>query len=104
MKEVKIKFEAVGSKKTVADICNNFCECYPEFSSNMEEEDYRYDDKTKEFMILWAGSFNDDELSSRDINTLIRLTHHAEGFYEMTDAEFVHVEVFIDGEWYGKCE
>lgn len=102
MKEIKIKFVAVGSTNTVDDIYNNFCESYPEFSSNMEEEDYKYNKKTKEFMILWSGEFEDDELSEDDMDTLIRLTHHAEGFYECTDAEYVHVEVYVDGKWYGR--
>ena len=102
MNEIKIKFEAVGSIDTVDDICNNFCECYPEFSCNMEEEDYRYNKKTKEFMVLWSGEFEDEELSGDDMNTLIRLTHHAEGFYEGTSAEYVHVEVCINGKWYGR--
>ena len=103
MKEIKIKFEAVGNKNTVDDICNNFYENYPEFSSNMEEEDYKYKSKTKKFMLLWAGEFEDDELDDRDMDTLLRLTHHAEGFYEGTNAEYVHVEVCVDGTWYGTC-
>ena len=102
MKKIKIKFEAVGSTNTVDDIYNNFCEGYPEFSSNMEEEDYKYNKKTKEFMILWSGEFEDDELSENDMDTLIRLTHHAEGLYECTDAEYVHVEVYVNGKWYGR--
>ena len=102
MKEIKIKFEAVGTTDTVNDVCNNFCEGYPEFSCNMEEEDYKYNKKTKEFMILWSGEFEDDELSEDNMNELIRLTHHAEGFYECTNAEYVHVEVCVDGKWYGR--
>lgn len=102
MKEIKIKFEAVGSINTVDDICNNFYENYPEFSSNMEEEDYNYNKKTKEFMILWSGEFEDCKLNNDNMNKLIRLTHHAEGFYEYTDAEYVHVEVCVDGKWYGR--
>ena len=99
MMEVKIKFEAVGSIDTVNDICNNFCENYPEFSFNMEK-DYKYNTDTKEFMLLWSGEF--DELSEDDMFELIRMTHHAEGFYDDTDAEYVHVEVFVNGKWYGK--
>ena len=99
MKEIKIKFEAVGTVNTVDDICNNFYENYPEFAANMEEEEYEYNKKTKEFMLLWVGEFDPDE---DDMNTLIRLTHHAEGFYEDTDAEYVHVEVCVDGKWYGQ--
>lgn len=102
MKEIKIKFEAVGSINTVDAICNNFYENYPVFSSNMEEEDYNYNKKTKEFMILWSGEFEDCEFNNDNMNELIRLTHHAEGFYECTDAEYVHVEVCVDGKWYGR--
>ena len=104
MKEIKIKFEAVGTPDTVDDVCNNFCEYYPEFSSNMEEEDYEYNEETKEFMLLWSGEFEDDRLDEHDMDVLIRFTHHAEGFYEGTDAEYVHVEVCVDGKWYGRYE
>lgn len=99
---VKIKFEAYGSVDTVDEVCNNFYEQYPEFSSNMEEEDYVYRDETNEFMLLWSGEFEDGELDEDDMDTLIRLTHHAEGFYELTEAECVHVEVCVDGKWYGR--
>ena len=102
MKEIKIKFEAVGNVNAVNDICNNFCECYPKFSCNMKKEDYKYNKKTKEFMIIWKGEFEDNELSEYDMNTLIRLTHHAEGFYECTDVEYVHVEVCVNNKWYGR--
>ena len=102
MKEIKIKFEAVGSVNTVDEICNNFYENYPAFAANMEEEDYKYNEKTNEFMLLWCGEFEDDELDDDDMNTLIRLTHHAEGFYDDTDAEYVHVEVCVDCKWYGR--
>ena len=102
--EIKIKFEAIGSIDTVDDICRNFCENYPEFSCNMEEEDYKYNKKTKEFMLLWSGEFEDDELSEYDMHTLIRLTHHAEGLYECTDSEYVHVEVCVNGKWHGRYE
>lgn len=98
--EVKIKFEAYGTPDTVNGVCNNFCENYPEFSSNMEEEDYEYNKDTEKFMLLWVGKF-DDELSEEDVEELLRLTHHAEGFYGETDAECVHVEVCVDGKWYG---
>lgn len=94
----KIKFEAVGSVETVNEVCNNFCENYPEYSSNMEEDDYSYNEDTGEFMLLWSGEIEEDEFDN-----LIRLTHHAEGFYEFTDAEYVHVEVCMDGKWYGRC-
>lgn len=102
MKEIKIKFEAVGYVDTVDDICNNFYTNYSHFSCEMEEEDYEFDNETNEFMLLWSGEFEDNELDEDDIDTLIRLTHHAEGFYDDTDAEYVHVEVCIDGKWYGR--
>lgn len=102
MINIKIKFEALGTVDTVDDVCNNFYQNYPEFSSNMEEEDYKYNEKNKDFMLLWSGEFEDDELDEDDMNTLIRLTHHAEGFYEDTDAECVHVEVCVNDKWYGR--
>lgn len=102
MTDVKIKFEAFGTPDTVDTVCQNFSENYPEFSCSMSKTDYSYDKKTKEFMLLWEGPFDDEKLNEDDINTLIRLTHHGEGFYDMTDAEFVHIEVYINGKWYGK--
>lgn len=102
MKEIKIKFEAVGSVDTVDDVCSNFYQNYPKFAAHMEEEDYKYNKKTKDFMLLWVGEFQDDELDEYDMDTLIRLTHHAEGFYDDTDAEYVHVEACVDGKWYGR--
>ena len=102
MQKVKIKFEAVGSVDTVDDICSNFYQNYPEFAANMGEEECSYNEETGEFALLWAGDFDDDELDEYDLNTLIRLTHHAEGFYDDTDAEYVHVEVYINDKWYGR--
>ena len=102
MMNIKIKFEAVGTVDTVDAVCNNFYTWYSEFASNMEEEDYEYNKKTGEFMLLWEGDFEDDELDEDDMDTLLRLTHHAEGFYEDTDAEYVHVEVCVDGTWHGR--
>ena len=99
---VKILFEAIGAVDTVDDVCHNFCEAYPKFSANMDEEDYDFNDKTGEFKLLWGGEFEEGHLNEHDIDTLIRLTHHAEGFYEDTDAEYVHVEVCVDNKWYGR--
>lgn len=42
----------------------------------------------------------DNSQESKD--AIIRLTHHAEGLYENTNAECVHVEVCIGGKWYGR--
>lgn len=102
MKNIKILFEAVGTRETVDDIYNNFCENYPEFSVNMTEEEYDFNEETGQFKVLWEGDFEDNELDDDDMYELVRLTHHAEGFYEDTDAEYVHVEVCIDGKWYGR--
>ena len=102
MINIKIKFEAVGTVDTVDDVCHNFGEYYPHLAANMEEEDYEYNKKTKEFMLLWAGEFEDDQLDEHDMDEIIRLTHHAEGFYEDTDAEYVHVEVCVNDKWYGR--
>lgn len=102
MMNIKIKFEAVGSVDTVDNVCSNFYQNYPKFSCHMEEEDYEYNEETEEFMLLWDGEFEDDKLNENDIDTLIRLTHHAEGFYDNTDAEYVHVEVYINDKWYGR--
>lgn len=99
---IKILFEAVGTTDTVDDVCHNFYEQYPEFAAHMEEEDYEYNEKTKEFKLLWVGEFKEGELDDHDMDILIRLTHHAEGFYEETNAEYVHVEVCVDGKWYGR--
>lgn len=101
---VKISFSAVGTPDTVDDVCHNFYEQYPEFAAHMDEDEYVYDKNTKEFKLLWVGEFEEDELDDHDIDVLIRLTHHAEGFYECTDAEFVHVEVYVQDRWYGKCD
>lgn len=46
----------------------------------------------------WTGS-----VQSEDADSLICLTHHAEGIYEGTSAEHVHVEVRIGETWYGKA-
>lgn len=49
---------------------------------------------------VWAGKA--DELSEEDVDHLLRLTHHAEALYEDSNIEYTHVEVCIDGVWYGR--
>lgn len=100
MVKVKILFTAEGSREDADMVCNNFSENYPEFAEEMEEEEFSCNEETGEIKILWSGEFED--LSEEDRNELIRLTHHAEGLYEDTDAEYVHVEVCIDETWYGR--
>lgn len=98
MVEVKIYFSATGSKETADAVGNNFVENYPEFSEFMTEKMSKYNESSEEFMFLWEGKF--PELSETDRNTLIRLTHHAEGIYEFTRAEYVHVEVCVNDVWF----
>lgn len=102
MKELKIKFEAYGTPETANNVYSNFCENYPEFSSNMTEEDYEYNKQENTIMMLWSGEFKEGELDDNDMDGFYKLTHHAEGLYEDTDAEYVHVEVCEDGKWYGR--
>lgn len=108
--KVKILFEANGSPETVDAVRCNFHNNYPEFAAEMKNEEYDYNKETGRFRLLWVGDFdesflgdkNDESLigyTNRDI--LLRLTHHAEGFYDLTDAEYVHVEVYVDGAWHG---
>lgn len=51
---VKILFKAIGSRKTVDDICDNFHENYPKFASNMNEKIYDHNKKTNEFTLMWS--------------------------------------------------
>lgn len=75
-------------------ICANFADNYPEF--DVDENSYENDGDMVKF--TWTGSVD----SSEDAEALIRLTHHAEGIYDGTSAEHVHVEVSIDGTWHGQ--
>ena len=96
-----INFKSTGSTKTLSDIIHNFYENYPELGCNMKHT-AQYTEKSNVINIRFFGDF--ENLTTDDINKIIRLTHHAEGFYEMTDAEYVHVEVCIDNTWYGKTK
>ena len=100
--KITIVFEAKYHKlDDIDDVCNNFCVGYPELSSVMEEIDF-VKKKGKQFKIVWEGDFNEEELEDVDLDEVIRLIHHAEGLYEDTKVEYVHVEVCIDGTWYGR--
>ena len=48
------------------------------------------------FSTMYHGTAKKSEKES-----IIKLTHHAECLYENVDVEHIHVEVCIDGEWYG---
>ena len=93
---VEIIFEAVGTENDLSKMYENLNNEYTEFMNDVNREEYKYDKKNKEhhchFYGLWIG----------DVNECVRLTHHAEGLYENTKFEFVHVEVCVDGEWYGR--
>lgn len=76
-------------------ICDNFADNYPEV--NVDENSYENDGDMVKFS--WIGSVD----SAEDAEELMRLTHHAEGIYDGTSAEYVHVEVRIGETWYGKA-
>ena len=109
--KVKILFEAHGSTQAVDNVCCNFHQHYPEFAAEMEEVDYKYSKRTKNFMLLWEGDFTEEFLNEQNSwslvgytnrDVLLRLTHHAEGFYDETGATGVHVEVYVDEKWHGR--
>lgn len=100
--QITIVFEAKYHKlDDIDDVCNNFYENYPHLAANMKEIGFEKQ-KGKYFKIIWEGEFEDGDLEESDVDEVIRLTHHAEGFYDDTNVEYVHVEVCIDGTWYGK--
>lgn len=101
MVELKILFMANGDLDGVNAVRDNFYQNYPEFAYNMEES-HTYDGKTKDFQLLWTGNFTENELSESDMEGFCRLTHHAEGLYEDTNVEYVHVEVCVNGTWFGR--
>ena len=91
-----ITLQCVVPQNEISHLIDNFSCGYPEFSSYMECE---YEClKKDEVNITWSG----DLPNNTNVDELIRLTHHAEGIYFDTSAEFVHVEVCINGKWYGK--
>ncbi len=79
----------------IPTIYDNFADNYPEF--DVGEEIYENDGDMVKF--TWTGSTD----SLEDAEGLICLTHHAEGIYDGTSAEYVHVEVRIGEIWYGKA-
>lgn len=99
--EAEIIFEAVGTSEDLDDLYNNLDNEYPEFKNDFEREELEEknndDDKMTKcfkchFYGIWLG----------DTDELIRLTHHAEGLYDQTGMEYVHVEVCLNGKWYGR--
>lgn len=94
---VEIIFEAEGSREDLYQLYDNL-EQYPEFIRDDSKEQCSYDVSTKNLQIkffgIWLG----------DIEDCIKLTHHAEGLYENTDFQFIHVEVCVDGKWHGRVQ
>lgn len=98
--EVIIKYNGVSpNSEEIEKMKDNFVENYSEFADFMYASSTAID-MFGNFEVVWKGFFIN--LSNNDVNELQRLTHHAEGFYEGTEVEYTHIEVFIDGKWYGK--
>ena len=93
--EVEIVFEAEGTKEDIAQVKINLEENYKAFVRNPDKESIVCEGNT--FRCTFPGIW------TRDIEEcIIWLPHHAEGLYENTTCECVHVEVQVDGLWYGK--
>ena len=97
----EIVFEAIGTFDDLHDLYDNLDNEYPEFINDFTKEKLEVknndDDKMNKyfkchFYGIWLG----------DTDDLIRLTHHAEGLYNNTQMEHVHVEVYLNGKWYGR--
>lgn len=101
MKKCKIIMTCKIKEDDIEEIFNHFIENYPEVEL-VEDENSPYNPGIYEkldngFMKFeWNGTVKDG-----GEDEIIRLTHHAEGIYGETSAEYVHVEVCIDGKWYG---
>ena len=93
MKKIKIVMTCQLPDSEVEIVFRNMAEGYPEYSVSGKYE--KEQDGMQRFE--WDGVLL--EWGSED--EFIRLTHHAEGLYENTSAEYVHVEVCLDGKWYG---
>lgn len=97
--DVEIIVTTEGSEDDYNQMLDNMNTKYTEFMQNKEcytvsktPTDNDKLDITAHFYGLWSG----------DRTYCARLTRHAEGFYENTKLEYVHVEVCIDGKWFGK--
>lgn len=94
MKNVEIVMCCLVDKGDVEQIFDNFCTSYPEVNTDESFHENLKDDEVK---FTWKGTVEDKYGEG-----IIRMTHHAEGLYSDTSAEHVHVEVCIDGKWYGR--
>ena len=95
MENVVIVFKA--DNDTVDKAIRNFEGNYPEVDcySIVTDIDEDYDAS-----VAFYCKVEDPELT----NELIRLTHHAEAIYEDSKFEYVHVEVCVNGHWFGVIE
>ena len=80
----------------------NFEEGYPEYAKYMHNSIIKRE-LTGMFLVRFEGFFPKGYLTEEKVIELKRLTHHAEGLYEDTELEYSHVEVFVDGIWFGKA-
>lgn len=95
----EIVFEGDGTEGDLNQMHCALTEEYPEFIYDERREKCKHKDLGENraryrchFYGLWVG--NPD--------SLVRMTHHAEGLYEKTNFENVHVEVRADKKWYGR--
>ena len=99
---VEIRMSCMIDTDKATDLSDNFLESYPEFRNYIRYHSCKpciYG--TNLAWYLWIPENCFDEATK---NSIIRLTRHAEGIYEGTGAEYVHVEVCINGEWYGRSQ
>lgn len=95
---IQILFNANTPNYDDADLWRSSLEeNYPELE-NVEEKEYKYNEKSGDFHTLVSCTMPTTE----NINDIICLTHHAEALYECTDFENVHIEVCVDGVWHGR--
>lgn len=85
-------FESFNDDPDIA--IQNLTKSYPEFKFDMKDVGVLH--VGNKVTITISGYIN-----KKNKNNMIELIHHAEGIYENTKFECVHVEVFIDGVWYG---
>lgn len=97
--EAEIIFSAEGDEDDLNQLYYNIEAYYNEFaisSDDVKEKPAEDNEGKTLYTVYLKGLWIGDE------GELVRLTHHAEGFYENTNFEYVHVEVCIDGEWFGR--
>lgn len=93
---IKILFNATtDNQQDVQNFLASLKNNYPELE-DVESEELEY--HKGDFHTLVSCTMPTTE----SIDDIIRLTHHAEALYEDTHFEYVHVEVCVDGTWYGR--